>query len=165
MHFVSAVVWLLADGCILGSSLRDNHHSHIKDEDNHSHNTIADNSAMGHICAAHGSRLHEPKATVDNACQNDNAAKPLMEDAQCTPSTVSAVIEMLVNAERGLEDNQTCNDNVADNLVVAIELVHFLRKYHTSREADNEQNDAHNLKGCMYEADSLRPWQIQCQGE
>ena len=92
MHLVSLIVWLLADGCILSSSLADDHHSDIEEEDDHCHDAVANDSAVRNICAAHRSGLHESKTTVNDTCQDDSAAKPLMDGAQCAPASVSVVV-------------------------------------------------------------------------
>lgn len=78
---------------------------------------------MRNIRAAHWACLHEAKTSVDDTCQDDNAAKPLVEGAQRASTTGSVVIQMLVNAERGLKDDQTGNDDVPKDLVVTMEQI------------------------------------------
>ena len=45
-----------------------------------------------------------------------------MDSAPETPSVVTAVVEMLCDSESGLDEDQACDDNVADGGVVG---VHF----------------------------------------
>lgn len=92
MHFVSTIVWLLSEGCTLRSSLRNEHHRDVEDEDNYCHNAVRNDSTARDVCVAHWSRLQEPEAAVDDTRQDNNAAKPLMENAQCASATRFVVV-------------------------------------------------------------------------
>ena len=91
MHFIAAIIRLLAHWGILCSSLRNKYHSDIKEEHNHRNDAVGKDSTTRDPFAAHGSGLQETKTSIDHPSQYDNTPKPLMEGTECASSSSSVV--------------------------------------------------------------------------
>lgn len=83
-----------------------------------------------------------------------------MSDTLDRATTMTTEIHMLEQTEDGLEEDQQGDDNIADDLMIHVELVDLLAQENTGGQSCNHQDDADALQWGVDEENALREWQV-----
>lgn len=88
-----------------------------------------------------------------------------MHDTEDGPSTGSVVVEMLVETHCWLEEDEHCDHDETDDLVVAVELAETVGEYDAHGHADDEEDCAEHLERCVDVSDFLGGGEVQRECE
>ncbi len=75
--------------------------------------------------------MHEAKTTIDDTQNDDRTSEPPVNDAHRGLATGLVIMQVLVDSECRLEEDQDSHNEIADDLVVGIELADSLPKHDT----------------------------------
>lgn len=127
---------------------------HVDDGDDDGDDAVQDRHPRRTV-GAPGPRLHDAQPTVDGARQHDSSAEPAVGRAHGAAAAGSAEVDVLVEAERGLDGEGNDEDDVADDLVVGGDFAEGARELDAEREADDQEYDAEDLERGVDEGDAF----------
>lgn len=94
---------------------------------------------------ANGTSDLEAETTVDDTQKHCSAADPAMTVPEKAAGANFAKVKMLEQTKHGLKDNHPAHEKIANDHVIAIQVVHLVSELDPETETDEHQDDGNNL--------------------
>lgn len=137
----------------LGFPHRPNNDTNVDDEYDHRDNSVR-NIGTGIACQL------PSETTIDNTENNHTTTKTLMDWSPHAASAGLVEVQMLENTHHRLYQDENEDNNVADDLMVGVELINLLSKDDSECQTNDEKDNAQYLQRCVNEADLVRSGQV-----
>lgn len=86
-----------------------------------------------------------------------------MGNSECTATSSSMIVEMLVETHGWLEEDEGSSDDETNDHMRPVQLVDTLTEHDSEGETNNQQDDAENLKWRVNIANFLGGWKVQSE--